>query len=55
MVDPTTGEDETRLISQAVTEVWEARQYRMNQLTAGRVFDYGCDDTICTASAVQSL
>lgn len=28
----------------------EDRQYRMNELTAARVFDYGCDDTICTGS-----
>ena len=26
------------------------KQVRMNQLTADRVFDYGCDDTICTAA-----
>ncbi len=24
-------------------------QYKMNQLSASHVFDYGCDDTICTA------
>jgi DNA polymerase I-like protein with 3'-5' exonuclease and polymerase domains/5'-3' exonuclease len=26
------------------------RQLRMNQFTADHVFDYGCDDTICTAA-----
>lgn len=27
----------------------ETRQYKMRELTAAHVFDYGCDDTICTA------
>lgn len=36
--------------SQAVYEEWERRTYRMSQLTAAEVFDYGCDDTICTAA-----
>lgn len=30
--------------------IWETRQYAMNELTALEVFDYGCDDTICTAA-----
>lgn len=34
----------------AITETWESRQYKMNELTAAQVFDYGCDDTICTAA-----
>lgn len=34
----------------AVVQEWEAREYRMNELTAADVFDYGCDDTICTAA-----
>lgn len=36
--------------SAAVFETWENRQYKMNELTAKQVFDYGCDDTICTAA-----
>lgn len=38
------------IIAQAVTQTWEDRQYKMNELTAKEVFDYGCDDTICTAA-----
>lgn len=34
----------------AVFETWEKRQYKMNELAAREVFDYGCDDTICTAA-----
>jgi DNA polymerase I-like protein with 3'-5' exonuclease and polymerase domains/5'-3' exonuclease len=33
-----------------VTQPWETRQYKMNELTAEHVFGYGCDDTICTAA-----
>ncbi len=45
------GEDviET-VVEPAVTEMWERRQYKMSELSADHVFDYGCDDTICTAS-----
>jgi len=39
-----------KLLERAVTEPWERRQYRMNELTASEVFDYGADDTICTFS-----
>lgn len=39
-----------KLISKAVKEDWETRQYKMNDLTAAQVLDYGCDDTICTAA-----
>lgn len=28
----------------------ETREYRMNELTAEQVFDYGTDDTVCTAA-----
>lgn len=54
-VDPDTGEVfqslvEGDLLTPAVTEPWEARQYKMCELTAAQVFDYGCDDTICTAA-----
>lgn len=28
----------------------ESRQYKMAELTAQEAFDYGCDDTICTAA-----
>jgi DNA polymerase I-like protein with 3'-5' exonuclease and polymerase domains/5'-3' exonuclease len=28
----------------------EGKQFKMNQLPATHVFDYGCDDTICTAA-----
>lgn len=30
--------------------VMQTRQYKMNELPAEHVFDYGCDDTICTAA-----
>ena len=39
-----------KLLEAAVTEPWETRQYKMSDLTAEEVFDYGCDDTICTAA-----
>lgn len=29
---------------------WEERRYKMRELTAKQVFDYGTDDTICTAA-----
>lgn len=53
--DEETGECRYRdvigdLLVPAVVEVWEDRQYKMNELTADEVFDYGCDDTICTAA-----
>lgn len=32
------------------TQRWEDRRYKMDALTAEHVFDYGCDDTICTAA-----
>jgi 5'-3' exonuclease len=38
------------LITPAVTEKWETRQYKMRELTALEVFDYGADDTLCTAA-----
>ena len=40
---------------QAVPEGHEELQYKMNQLTAAQVFDYGCDDTICTAALGNRL
>jgi len=36
--------------SPAVFELWETRQFKMNELTGAEVVDYGCDDTICTAA-----
>lgn len=39
-----------KLLGAAVTEAWETRQYKMSELSAEEVFDYGCDDTICTAA-----
>jgi DNA polymerase I-like protein with 3'-5' exonuclease and polymerase domains/5'-3' exonuclease len=55
VVDDDTGEITTQvvndqLISKAEFVTWEDRQYRMNELTAAEVFDYGCDDTICTSA-----
>lgn len=38
------------VVEPAVVQEWESREYRMNELTAAEVFDYGCDDTICTAA-----
>lgn len=38
------------VVTPAVTEKWERREYKMNQLRAAEVFDYGCDDTICTGA-----
>lgn len=35
---------------EGVPVVFESRQYKMRELSAERVFDYGCDDTICTAA-----
>lgn len=29
---------------------WQDRRYKMKELPASHVFDYGCDDTICTAA-----
>lgn len=50
-IHQTTAEQITnRLVTAAVVEVWEDRQYKMKQLTAHDVFAYGCDDTICTAA-----
>lgn len=38
------------LVTPAVFEEWESRQYKMNELTGQEVLNYGCDDTICTAA-----
>lgn len=45
-----TGQPEVVVIEPAVVEVHEIRRYRMNELPANHVFNYGCDDTICTAA-----
>ncbi len=47
-----TGEGCTRhvVVKASVLEAQEVRRYKMNQLPATHVFDYGCDDTICTAA-----
>ncbi len=55
VVDYETGEVyeervENACLEAGITETWEARQYKMRELTAKQVFDYGCDDTICTAA-----
>lgn len=39
-----------RVIEPAKKELHEVRRYKMNELPATHVFDYGCDDTICTAA-----
>lgn len=54
-VDPDTGEITTIAVEgkvsiPAVTEKWETRSYKMRELSAKHVFNYGCDDTICTAA-----
>lgn len=54
-VDENTGEAifaavNGALLEPEVTEPRESRQYKMRELSADRVFDYGCDDTICTAA-----
>lgn len=46
-IDQNTGEVLQTEVLPAVYEDWEDRQYRMNELSAAHVFDYGCDDTIC--------
>ncbi len=38
------------VLEPAVTEDWEERQFRMNELTAQEVVSYGCDDTMTTAA-----
>lgn len=48
--DEKLGVDVPEIVVPAKLEPWEARQYKMNELTAAQVFDYGCDDTICTAA-----
>lgn len=57
-IDPDTGEITEAFVSRsgggvitpAVVEEWETREYKMNELTGLEVVDYGCDDTICTAA-----
>lgn len=39
-----------KLLTPAVTETWVSKQYKMRELPAYHVFDYGCDDTICTGA-----
>lgn len=55
LIDQETGEitvgwRDGAIITPALIEQWEDRQYKMNELTAKDVFDYGCDDTICTGA-----
>ncbi|MBT2325538.1 hypothetical protein J7E62_24700 [Variovorax paradoxus] len=38
------------VVEKAITEDWEERQYRMNELPAQHVVSYGCDDTMTTAA-----
>lgn len=35
-------------VEKPVVTVWQARQFKMNELPAERVLDYGTDDPICT-------
>lgn len=44
-----TEDGNTKESEQAVVTHHEARQYKMNELTAEHVLSYGTDDTICTA------
>lgn len=46
----TVSVEKVRVVTPAVIEQHERRQYRMNELSASHVFGYGCDDTICTAA-----
>lgn len=54
VVDKETGEITVKtkktIVTPAVKEAWESRQYKMNELTGKEVLSYGCDDTICTAA-----
>lgn len=54
-VDEKTGKTRRRTIVKEVSELWETRRKRMNQLTADHVFDYGCDDTIVSAALYNRL
>jgi len=54
-IDQDTGEIawavvDHRLVTPAVTEPWETREYKMRELTGLEVLAYGADDTICTAA-----
>jgi DNA polymerase I-like protein with 3'-5' exonuclease and polymerase domains len=40
----------SEITSPAVTELWERRTYKMNELSAKHVFEYATDDTITTAA-----
>jgi len=42
--------EEPVLLEPEVTELWEDRQYKMSELTASHIFNYGTDDTIVTAA-----
>ena len=54
LVNEDTNEVRT-VVTPAVTEPWEAKQYGMAELTAAEVFEYGCDDTRCTAALYNRL
>lgn len=54
-IDPKTGKERKKTVSKAVTEMWETRRRRMNELTAAEVVDYGCDDSIVTAALYNRL
>lgn len=49
-IDQDTGEVGYVQAEPAVYEMWETRQYKMNELTGNEVLNYGADDTICTAA-----
>lgn len=52
VIDPESGEDLLQDGPEIMTyvdgDVMVKVQFKMNELTAREVFDYGCDDTICT-------
>lgn len=50
VTDPETGEITIVEKVPAVVVDFEDRQYKMRELPARRVFDYGCDDTITTTA-----
>lgn len=52
-IDADTGEITVEYVLHkipAVIESWETREYKMRELPAYDVFDYGADDTICTSA-----
>lgn len=48
--DPPVSLDGAPVIDDRAFEMVELRQFKMRELTAKHVFDYACDDTVCTAA-----